>query len=46
MLEEYKSNLCKLTNKEEDYFQSKIFEIQKKVLTFGDFFKYVGLKHR
>ncbi len=44
MLDEYESNLCKLSNKEENYLQSKIFEIQKKVLSFQDFFKYNDLK--
>lgn len=44
MLEEYEDNLCKFTNKEEEEFQKKIFEIQKTVKTFPDFFKYIGLK--
>jgi hypothetical protein len=44
MLEEYENNLCKLSNKEEEFFQKKVFEIQKTVANFNDFFKYVGLK--
>ena len=44
MLEEYEDNLCKLSNKEEEFFQKKVFEIQKTVVNFNDFFKYVGLK--
>lgn len=46
MLEEYENNLCKLTNKEEEYFQKKVFEIQKTVTNFNEFFQYVGLKQR
>ena len=45
MLDEYENNLCKLSNKEEEIFQSKIFEIQKKVINFTAFFEYVGLPH-
>lgn len=46
MWDEYRSNLCKLSNKEETEFQKEILHIQKKVLNFDDFFKYNGLKHR
>ena len=46
MLDEYENNLCKLTNKEEVEFQKKIFEIQKNVVSFESFFKYIGLQHR
>ena len=46
MLEEYQSNLCKLTNKEEDHFQQQIKHISKKVLSFDAYFDYVGLKPR
>lgn len=45
MLDEYEENLCKLSNKEEEIFQQKIFEIQKKVINFDAFFDYVGLPH-
>ena len=40
---EYNANLCKLTNKEENELQSQIKHISKNILTFNDFFKYVGL---
>lgn len=46
LLDEYESNLCKLTNKEENFFQEEIFKISKKVLSFPDYFKYVGLPER
>lgn len=46
MLEEYQYNLCKLSNKEEEEFQKKTFEIKKNVTNFAEFFKYVGLKER
>lgn len=46
MLDEYESNLCKLSNKEEDEFQKEIQAIPKKVTSFKEFFKYVGLKER
>ena len=46
LLDEYESNLCKLSNKEEDEFQKEIFSIPKKVTNFKEFFKYVGLKER
>lgn len=42
-LSEYEANLCKLSNKEEDDFQSQIKSISKNILNFNDFFKYVGL---
>lgn len=44
LLEQYEENLCKLPNKEENAFQNEIFNISKKVLSFGDYFRYVGLK--
>lgn len=46
LLDEYESNLCKLSNKEEDEFQKEIQAIPKKVTSFKEFFKYVGLKER
>ncbi len=46
MLDKYNSNLCKLINKEEDYFQAKIKKISKTILTYSDFFTYLGLKQR
>lgn len=46
MLDEYENNLCKLTNKEEEEFQQKIFYIQKNVTTFESFFAYIGLPPR
>jgi hypothetical protein len=45
-LEEYESNLCKLTNKEENYFQEEIFKISKNITNFSEYFKYVGFKER
>lgn len=33
-----------MTNKEEEDFQKKIFQIQKTVTNFHEFFNYVGLK--
>jgi hypothetical protein len=45
-LEQYESNLCKLSNKEENEFQAGIKEISKTVLTFNDYFNYIGLKKR
>ncbi len=46
MLNQYDANLCKLTNKEETYFQTEIKKISKTILNFNDFFNYVGLKNR
>jgi len=46
LLDEYESNLCKLSNKEEVEFQQEIFAIPKKVTGFKEFFEYVGLKER
>ena len=46
MLEEYEVNICKLTNKEEEFFQKEIFFIQKKINSFDQFFEYTQLpKH-
>ena len=41
--QEYNANLCKLTNKEENIFQSEIKNITKNILDFNSFFKYTGL---
>lgn len=46
LFEEYENNLCKLTNKEENYFQAEIFKISKNVVNFSSYFKYVGFKER
>lgn len=46
LLDEYELNLCKLTNKEEEEFQNKIFELQKSVKSFNEFFDFIGLKKR
>ena len=46
ILSEYESNLCKLTNKEENFFQTEIFNISKNILNFASYFRYVGLKER
>lgn len=46
MLEEYEDNLCKFINKEEEEFQTKIFNIQRNIKSFPEFFRFVGLKER
>jgi len=43
MWEEYNGNLCKLTNKEENEFQKRLFHIQDKIKSFEDFFEFTGL---
>ena len=40
---EYDSNLCKLSNKEEDIFQAEVKNITKNIQDFESFFKYTGL---
>ena len=42
-LNQYEANLCKLTNKEENEFQSEIKNISKNIVDFSSFFKYNGL---
>lgn len=46
LLGEYDSNLCKLTNHEENQLQAEIKKISQTVLTFNDYFAYVGLRKR
>lgn len=46
LLQHYESNLCKLTNREEEEFQRKLFGTLKQVKDFDSFFAFVGLKRR
>jgi hypothetical protein len=46
LLKHYESNLCKLTNKEEEDLQKKLFNTIKQVKDFDSFFTYVGLPKR
>ena len=40
---EYDENLCKLTNKEENILQREIKNISKNIVSFDQFFNYIGL---
>ena len=46
LLEEYLGNLCQLSDKEENKLQNQIFDIFTKVKSFGDYFKFMGMRER